>query len=318
MNKIGLVGLGSIGKRHVANIRKLYPSCDLFVCSSSGRRYEDNINYHVVDNVQAIAAEEPDFVIISSPAPYHLEHISFFQRKNIPVLVEKPLASSMEDILSTPVNSNRLAVAYCLRYLPAARLLKTIIESAEYGKIYNIDACVGQFLPDWRKDKNYRDSVSASKKLGGGALLELSHEFDMLNYLSGDLVFQYAYLRTHQELGLDVEEIADVFLVSRNEILCRLHLDFIQKKAERKIKIIAQFATIVWDVIANRITANMANETRILYDEAGYDKNNMYLSMIKDFENLVYGKENTCVSMQEAAQIIEIIENVKDKGVWSN
>ena len=47
------------------------------------------------------------------------------------------------------------------------------------GNIYSIRCDVGQYLPNWRADKNYSKSVSAKKDLGGGVLLELSHELEL-------------------------------------------------------------------------------------------------------------------------------------------
>ena len=54
--------------------------------------------------------------------------------------------------------------------------MKKFLDTGALGDhIYNVFAGVGQYLPDWRAG-DYRVTVSASKDLGGGALLELSHE----------------------------------------------------------------------------------------------------------------------------------------------
>ena len=50
----------------------------------------------------------------------------------------------------------------------------------------NLSPEVGQYLPDWRPGTDYKSGVSAQKDLGGGALLELSHELDYLQWFFGN------------------------------------------------------------------------------------------------------------------------------------
>ena len=55
------------------------------------------------------------------------------------------------------------------------------------GKIVKVNSKASSYLPDWRKNKNFRKSVSSQKKLGGGVLLELSHELDYLLWFFKDI-----------------------------------------------------------------------------------------------------------------------------------
>lgn len=316
VDKIALVGLGSIGKKHITNLKYLFPNCEIYVCSPSGREYQVNENYQIKKNIDELIALRPDAAIIASPAPYHLQQAAQFQKMNIPILVEKPIASSLGEFISNSVKDENIAVAYCLRYLPATQFLKDFLTKKKLGKIYNIDASVGQFLPDWRKDKNYKDSVSASKKLGGGVLLELSHELDLLNYLIGDLTFQHGYLRTNQELNLEVEEIADIIFLAKKNIFCHLHLDFIQKSPSRTIMIIAQHGRLEWDVLYNKITLKNADGQQVIFDTPDFDNNNMYLEMLKDFVNLVTDKKHQCITIKEAKKVLLLIDEIKHRACW--
>ena len=73
------------------------------------------------------------------------------------------------------------------------------------GNVYSFNCESGSFLPNWRK-KNYQYSVSAQKKLGGGALLELSHELDYINWIFGKKYETKAFYRNSKILNLDVED----------------------------------------------------------------------------------------------------------------
>lgn len=179
------------------------------------------------------------------------------------------------------------------------------------GGIYNVDASAGQFLPDWIKVKDHRDSVSVCKTPGGGVLSKLSHDSDLVCYLFGRMTLHYACLRTHQELDLDVKEIADVIMLSEKNGVCRVHMDFIQKQASRTLTIIAEAGTVHWDLLQNRIIFKTVYRADILFDSPGFDSNEMYLAMLKDFNNMVHQREHRCISMEEAKEGVILINEIK-------
>ena len=65
-------------------------------------------------------------------------------------------------------------------------------------------------LPDWRPQSDYRKGVSAIKKLGGGVLLELSHEIDYATWLFGNPISLFCSSRKLSNLDLDVEDYANL------------------------------------------------------------------------------------------------------------
>ena len=74
-------------------------------------------------------------------------------------------------------------VGYCLRYLESLIFFKEILSSCKFGKIRSAQISFSQHLSLWRKNLNYEDSVSAKKQLGGGILLEMSHELDYIQWI---------------------------------------------------------------------------------------------------------------------------------------
>src|SRR5690606_29956228 len=103
---------------------------------------------------------------------------------------EKPLSDSLESFARAGEvlleNSAKIEVAYNLRFMPSAIRLKELLTEQIVGRIHSVSIEVGQYLPDWRPATDYRKNVSACKKLGGGVLLELSHELDYLTWLFGE------------------------------------------------------------------------------------------------------------------------------------
>ncbi len=320
MKRIVVIGLGSIAKRHLANIKTLLPEVKTLAISSSGLLPDTIANVDQLSaDIQDAIAFKPDFAIVASPSSFHLQHTKILLVANIPVLIEKPITDNSKDAneLITLINKANVPVgiAYCLRYLPAANVVKKILEEKKLGSLYNIVAHVGQFLPQWRNDKDYRVSVSASKRLGGGVLLELSHELDYLDWLLGPLEFRYATLRNTKELNLEVEEIADILLTTKSGSLCTVHLDFIQKYAQRFCYFIGEHGHMYWDLLKNRVSINSGNE-EIVFDEPSWDKNNMYISMLEDFIARIKKQDKNNEMIYSAQRTISLIDIIKSNAVW--
>lgn len=324
ISKVAVIGLGNISNRHRKNIKNLWPESRVISMSASGRKIAGTIADCdiTVESLAELIFLAPDFVIVASPASLHSIHACPLIEAGIPVLIEKPLAMNVRDaelLLSACArHQTPAAVGYCLRYLPAAKILKKYLSSGALGVIYNVFSSIGQYLPDWRASKDYRQSVSARAELGGGALLELSHEFDYLSWFFGEMTCQYVCLRQSHELETDVEVIADIVLTDRVGSICNVHLDLLQKKAHRVCVIVGSLGRLEWDLLKNSIVVYTKENEHCLYSDLTMDKNEMYLAMIRDFVGKIQGKANQCISIDEAAATVGLIEHIKLSVKWGN
>ena len=101
-------------------------------------------------------------------------------------------------------------------------------------------------------------------ELGGGALLELSHELDYLQWFLGPLHLRYACNRQSGLLQLDVEDISELLLESADRTSCFVHLDFIQQAPSRHCSLIGAKGRIDWDFINNSVTLRLHNQQHLL------------------------------------------------------
>ncbi|TKF48038.1 Gfo/Idh/MocA family oxidoreductase [Vibrio sp. F13] len=317
MIKVAVIGLGNIATRHRRNLKSLFPNAELLVMSASGRIPKETISDSdgIVVDVEALVKANVELVIVASPASFHAQHSIPLIEAGIPTLIEKPVTTTHEDTVAIQKAIDKyktpVAVGYCLRYLPSAQKLKILLDSKAIGALYNAHVEIGQYLPDWRPSKDYKDCVSANEKLGGGALFELSHELDYAQWLLGPLALQHAILRSSDELGLDVEDIADVLATTKSGTVANIHLDFLQRKAYRKCSFVGSEGRIDWDLIQNQLILNTAAETKVLYSEPAWDKNQMYLAMITDFIQMINHQPHNCIEVAEAALTIDLISQIK-------
>lgn len=319
MDKVAVVGLGNIAMRHRRNLKMLFPNATLFAMSASGRIPSETVDHCdvIVDNIEVLVKENINLVIVASPAPFHAKHSIPFIEAGVPTLIEKPISAKFDDAkaiqLAIEEYKTPVVVGYCLRYLPSAKKLKEILGKSIIGTIYNAHIEVGQYLPDWRPNKNYRDCVSANKKLGGGVLLELSHELDYAQWLLGPLHLKNAILRSSIELNLDVEDIADIVALSEDGVVTTIHMDFLQLKAYRKCSFVGSLGRIDWDLINNQLLLITATEALVLYSEPEWDKNKMYLSMVEDFVQMIEQNSHGCSELDESIKIVSLIEKIKQQ-----
>ena len=321
MKKVAVIGLGNIATRHRHNLKLLFPKVELLVMSASGRIPKEDINEcdGIATSIDELIQAQVDLVIVASPAPFHAQHSIPFIEAGIPTLIEKPVSSSVEDAeainRAIDLHQTPVSIGYCLRYLPSAQKLKILLEQNRIGTLYNAHIEIGQYLPDWRPHKNYRDSVSAQKRLGGGALFELSHELDYAQWLLGPLDVKHAILRTSEELALDVEDMADIIALTDLGAVATIHLDFLQRKAHRKCSFVGSEGRIDWDLMLNELTLITATETSVLYSEPKWDKNQMYLAMIEDFVQMIEGNKHACIKFTEAIRTVSLIAEIKQQAI---
>lgn len=256
--KILCISLGSIGKRHLRNARTLLPNAQIatFRQHTQDNTVPQGANL-MLSTMQEALNYAPDAVLISSPASEHITNALPFVQRGTPLFIEKPLAVSAETIqpfVQACHNSQAfIMVGYVLRFLPALHTIKALIGQGALGDIYTARIEVGQYLPDWRPESDYRTGVSAQAKLGGGALLELSHEIDYATWLFGFPQSLQCSRARLSPLEIDVEDSAHVLLEYPGKRIA-LQLDFLQRTPNMAVQIVGSKGTLYADLIKEELT----------------------------------------------------------------
>jgi len=319
-----VVGSGSIAKRHIKNLRYLYPEVEVVCVSASCRGLEPSLvgASTVRDSIEQVLEGPLDLAIVASPAPLHLTNVHQLVSANIPVLVEKPLCHDVAEIEKYDFTKSdcRVGVAYNLRYMPSANMVKNTISDRTLGEVLNVHIECGQYLPDWRPGTDYRRGVSAQKKLGGGALLELSHELDYLLWIFGEISSVSAQVVNTKTLDIDVDDNVNAMLKSKSGFLIHLHLDFLQRTPRRMLRAVCENGNLVWNLLTNTVSIEAENDTnQVLYSDLSYDRNDMYIHQLKDF--VAFAKDqsefkSTIFSATRVMKLIAAIRRSSDMNQW--
>jgi predicted dehydrogenase len=313
-----VVGSGSIAKRHIQNLKMLYKDSKVVCLSASGRsiKPEDIGADEACSSVKDIEISGVDFAIIASPAPFHLQHAIILLENNIPVLIEKPLTDSIanyKNYYEILINKqNLITIGYNLRYLSSALHMRQLMQKQILGRIYSVLIDVGQYLPHWRPKSDYRHSVSSQKCLGGGVLLELSHEIDYLTWIFGRFDNAFCVLDNTGTLEIDVEDRVNAILISKSGIVAQLNMDFLQQYPNRICKVVGEHGNLIWDIIKNNIVLQTSNcESKILFQDTNFDRNKTYLDQLETFARVAKYGHKPAVGLQEGLYVLEIIEALK-------
>lgn len=315
-----VVGSGSIARRHLANFRRLLPDAEVGCVSASGRllAVDETVATTQLQSLAAAVAWAPDLAVVASPAPLHLDHACRLLDAGIPVLIEKPLSDRLDRVrAAAPLlarHRDRIEVAYNLRFLSSARRMKTLIDEGRIGRLLGLRIEAGQYLPDWRPQADYRRQVSANRSLGGGVLLELSHELDYLTWLFGRFDRVFCIAANSGQLEIDVEDHADI-LLTRDGLTAQVHLDFLQRRVSRSCKVIGATGTLHWDLVANRIALDGPAGEEILFSDPKVDRNDMYVEQLRGFIEVAAGRAAPRITIDDGLAVLDMIEAMRESTV---
>lgn len=252
-----IVGWGSIGRRHARCLRTLAPSSELVIWRSGAAGCNDNADQrggHCVYSADEALAAAVDFAIVANPATRHIATALVLAEHGIPLLIEKPLSDTAEHVDELrrlcSVRHVPAMVGYVLRFHPLLQAVRAALHSGAVGRVVSARLEVGQYLPDWRPGRDWRETVSAKRELGGGALLELSHEIDLACWLFGNPIAVTARIPSPILPNLDVEDMAELLVDTEDGVIVSIHLDMLRRPARRSLSILGANGTIEADLIA--------------------------------------------------------------------
>lgn len=315
-----IIGGGSIGKRHLRNLRALGETDILVVEVNPERATEIAKEFSVMTYPSLEAAFEQNkfsIAVVASPSVYHLEQALFCAEKNCHLFVEKPLSHSYDgvDNLIKLVNEKKLVtmVGSNWKFYPSFQKIKELLEAKKIGRVLSARCQFGQYLPDWHPWEDYRRGYSANKKLGGGVLLD-SHEFDYLTWFMDEPVKKIACLADKVSgLDIDTEDAVEVIMQFASGAIAELHFDYLQRFYRRNFEFFGEIGTISWDVREKKVLLESKEKGIEEYPlEASYDINTMYIEQMKYFLACVRKGEQTMTPVEYGAKVLRLIVAAKE------
>jgi len=288
-----VIGCGSIGQRHIRNLRSLGVT-DIFALRTRQGACQDlDPALEIKELGDWSELPKADVAVVSNPTSLHLETIERCLPHVRGVFIEKPLAASLDGVgeLLRQIKQRRVVsfVGYNLQFHPVVKAVQKFLADDEVGKPLVFQCQVGQWIEDWHPNEDYRDAYFARKDLGGGVLLTLIHEIHLAMELLGAADKIACVLPAYEKLAVDVEVVADVMITHSSNAVSQIHLDMIQRPAHRGGVISCERGWISYNLLTNTVIGQTAGQSgvKIIGDDALYDVNESYLEEMETFLNCV-------------------------------
>lgn len=296
MKKILIIGRGSIGLKHKYILQKINKNFDIY--SWSSRKF--NNKKKTIEHIKSL---DPDYVIIASPSSKHFKHFNILEKSlfNKKILIEKPLFN--KDFRIKKKLNNKYFVGYNLRFDPVLNFIKKYILRK---KIFHINISCSSYLPDWRKKINYNKSVSAQKKLGGGVLLELSHEIDYLLWMVGSINIINVVSTRISNLKINTD---DIFLLHARskKVLINLTLNFFSRYKKREITVDGKGFSLWGDLRKKKLLIFTPNKSKLIkfpYMNINHTIKQQHIAILKNKKE----KIKLLCSLSQARKVLNLID----------
>jgi predicted dehydrogenase len=331
-----IIGLGSVGQRHLRNIKKIIPNSRIFAFrrkfSSPTLSNNNNVqkislqkkfNINYLKSLKNLKKYKIDSAIICSPSSFHIKEAIILLKQKISVFIEKPLGTNLKNInvlKKIADNTNQTSmVGFQLKFCPIINYLKKIISQEKFGKINFVSIHHGEHIKNFHKYENYKNLYASKKKLGGGVVLTQIHEIDYMLFILEGFEIKRIVSDTQKvsNLDIDVEDISSSVLRFENKkkekIICNLHINYLEIPRKRKIEILFEKAKVVADLVKQEIIIFKGEKSQIS-KKFKYARNELFIKEIQYFLKSVRNKKkvNKIYGIDDAIKSLKLAIKIKN------
>jgi predicted dehydrogenase len=259
---VAISGLGSIARQHAAAFGRI-PGVERIGFDPSERMREaalaDGVVERVAGTLDDLLDAAPDALVIAAPDPWHVEQLRAGVAHNIPTLVEKPLADSLESAADA---ARELAgsgvpvlVGYVLRHRRVVETVRTLVAEGAIGDVASFQVMLGAYgtipaaasrFATAEPDRLYRD---------------YSHEWDYLRWILAPVTAVTAVARTVGVPGhLESPNTVDALLELESGIVGAAHIDYVEPAGTRTLHVAGTEGVLFADIRHGRISLRRAGE----------------------------------------------------------
>ena len=323
--KFLVIGLGSMGKRRIRNLKFLNASEIIGFDVREDRRKEVESEHNVATfgTIDDAIGQNPDAFIISVPPAMHNEYTRLAIENKIPAFVEASvILDGLEDLNKLAKNNGVFIAPSCtLKFHPAIKDIRNIVKSMKYGRITNFSYHSGQYLPDWHPWENVKDFYVSKKETGGAREIvpfELTWIIDVVGFPKNIIGF----CGHTMDVGADID---DTYVISMDlgDAYGNLTVDVTSRSATRSLIINMEQGQILWKWDDNIVKLYDAIDQRWItyqYPEGhtaeGYNKNiieDMYIEEMESFIGSISGKDQYPNSLDEDIKVLELLNEMEGK-----
>ena len=240
--RVAIVGLGSMGRNHL-RVLSAMTEIEIVAISDVDTERIPAGPWKRFSTHTDIASEALDYCVIASPTPTHAEIALFCIERGVPLLVEKPLASTSGEARTiadaAKGKASRIAVGMIERFNRTVIEAKRICESNQFGKLLKV--------------ATRRVGPPPGRDMGNGVLLDLGiHDLDLVRWVTGQKLVD----SQSRFVSGAVSPYDDLALVSgrlASGALCNTEVSWLAPTKERNVELLFKQARINFNLLTGEI-----------------------------------------------------------------
>ena len=323
--KLAVVGAGLVGQRHVAAIGQV-PGVELVAVVEPGSTEQDVPVYTDMDAL--FATTEVDGVILSTPTLLHVDGAMACVERDVPVLIEKPLAASADDaealVQIAQAKGVPLLVGHHRRHNPIIRKSADLIKEGAIGQVRAAQVTCWFYKPD-----DYFDVAPWRKRAGAGPIsVNLVHDVDLMRHFLGEVVTVQAQMAPSLR-GFENEDLAAAVLRFESGAVCTITVSdsvvspWSWELTSREYPIYPATSESCY-LIGGSEGALSIPDMRLWQHEGGtswwnpitatampVSSSDPLINQIAHFEDVIRGRANPLVTGEEGLKTLRVVEAIQ-------
>ena len=331
---VGVIGLGSMGKRRIRLIKSNFPDVNIIGIDNSEERCKE---VEELFNIKTLSNSDEFFenndccaVFISTPPLTHSKIINDALNNNLSVFTEINLVKDMYDENIDLADENELTLFLSSTQLYRKEINYIASKISDFNKTTNYIYHIGNYLPDWHPWESYKNFFVGNKKTNGCREI-LTIEMPWIVNTFGEIKQVHVSKNKITDLEVDYPDSFFVNIIHKNGSNGVLIIDLVSRHAVRNLEIINEDGYIQWDGTPEGLKewnpdSNELDQIK-LYEEISNQEDynqtiieNAYLEEIKDFFNTLDSNQRHGLYSFEKDKyildVIDIIEEIDDKNSY--
>ena len=336
--KILMIGLGSIGQRHLRNIKRVYGD-EFEILAYRTRRLqqtfsdsmqiregvnlESEYGLKVFTDLDEALNDKPDIAFVTNITSTHMETAIACAKAGCNLFIEKPLSNTLdrvEELKKIASEKNiKIFMGFQNRYHICINEAKRFLDDSLIGSIQSVSSEFSERLTTMHTYEDYRQTYMARADMGGGPILNLQiHDLDLLHYLFGNPIDVVSMSNKNSQLEVDVEDGASsIYTFSNadgNVFPVYTHTDFMQYPPAHTFKIVGEKGRIEIDM--NKASLKLICDGEVVEEKeySDFQRNDMFIEELKDFIDCITNDIEPVIDIEQGIVSLKMAVAAKMAG----
>jgi len=308
--RAGLVGLGMMGQNHARVLSSLKGVELVAVADPQGDTLNALPEHQILSSIDEVILKKVDYCVIAAPTAFHEEISLKLIDAGIHILIEKPIAHTLESALRIESAASRKgiigAVGHIERFNAALQQARNRIQAGDLGDIYQISTRrLGPF---------------PSRIADVGVIMDLAtHDIDLTAWIS-DSNYKSVSAQSAIRSGRDHEDLVAIVAQLKNGIVANHLVNWLSPLKERKTIITGERGTYVVDTLTSDLTFYANGTVRVsqagIAHFKGVSQGDIHIYSFhkpeplrlehENFRDAVLGMDASIVTLSDGAKTVSV------------